>query len=269
MASFNLTSAQKRQFDEDGAVPLHGVFSAEWLALLAEGIEIAMEQPSNFSTEYAKGEEGRFFTDHNMWQRQEAFRRFIFESPAAGIAADLMGAGKANIFDDHLLVKEAGTDKPTFWHHDMPYFPFVGDQICSLWIPLDPVDEPNGAMKFAKGSHRWGKLFHPIKIGIGNEIEGAETFDGPMPDIDADPETYPTVCFDLSPGDCVAFHGRTIHSASGNPRPDRRRRALALRFTGEDIRWHPRPFMPMAFTPPLEDGDPMDCEFFPVVWEAS
>lgn len=263
-----LTDDQKRLYDEDGVVPLYGVFSPELLALLASGVETALAKPSEFSVEYAKEEEeGRFFSDHNMWQREDAFRRFIFDSPAAGIAARLMGAAKANIFDDHLLVKEPGTDKPTFWHHDMPYFPFVGEQVCSLWIPLDPVDEPNGAMKFAKGSHRWGKLFHPIRIGIGKEVEGAERFDGPVPDIDADPATYPTVCFDLAPGDCVAFHGRTLHSAAGNLHPDRRRRALALRFTGDDIRWHPRPFMPMAFEPPLADGDPMDCDFFPVVWE--
>lgn len=253
-------------YREDGAVALRGVFEVEWIELLREGVERAIAAPSQYSTEYAGSDEGRFFTDHNMWRRHDEFRRFIFDSPVAAMAARLMGATKANIFDDHLLVKEAGTDKPTYWHHDMPYFPFVGEQICSLWIPLDPVDEGSGAMRFAVGSHRWGKLFRPIRIGTGVEVEAAESFDGTMPDIDADPDAYPTVCYPLQPGDCVAFHGRTVHSAGGNPRPDQRRRALALRFTGDDIRWHPRPFMPMKYAPDLADGDPMDCDFFPLVW---
>ena len=46
------------------------------------------------------------------------------------------------------------------------------------------------------------------------------------------------------------------------------RRALALRFTGDDVRWQPRPYMPMLFEPGLEDGDPMDCDFFPRVWSS-
>lgn len=267
--SWIVTEEQIGAYEEVGAVPLHGVFDTDWLELLRAGTELALAAPSEFNVEYAKPEEGRFFSDHNMWQRHDEFRRFIFDSPAAEIAAQLMGARRVNVFDDHLLVKEAGTDKPTHWHHDMPYFPFIGDQICSLWIPLDPVDESSGAMRFATGSHRWGKLFRPIRIGHGSEVETAEDFDGPAPDIDGDPETYPTVCYDLAPGDCVAFHGGTLHAAKGNPRPDRRRRALALRFTGDDVRWQPRPYMPMLFQPGLADGDPMDCDFFPRVWTAA
>jgi hypothetical protein len=33
----------------------------------------------------------------------------------------------------------AGTLERTPWHHDQPYYPVDGEQIVSLWMPLDPV----------------------------------------------------------------------------------------------------------------------------------
>jgi len=44
-----------------------------------------------------------------MHRRFEEFRRFLYESPAAAMAAQLMGAHKVNLIDEHLLVKEPGT----------------------------------------------------------------------------------------------------------------------------------------------------------------
>ena len=39
--------------------------------------------------------------------------------------------------------------------------------------------------------------------------------------------------WEVEPGDAVAFHGRTIHGAPGNPYSDRQRRVLSLRWVGE------------------------------------
>ena len=38
-----------------------------------------------------------------------------------------------------MLVKEPGTAARTPWHHDQSYYPVDGDDLCSLWIPVDPV----------------------------------------------------------------------------------------------------------------------------------
>ena len=40
-----------------------------------------------------------------------------------------------------MLVKEPGTAARTPWHHDQSYYPVDGDDLCSLWIPVDPVRE--------------------------------------------------------------------------------------------------------------------------------
>lgn len=262
--TFRIDAETIRTYREDGAAAVRGVFDREWIAVLREGVEAAIAAPGPVAKDYAAEGEGSFFTDHHMFLRFEPFRRFLFDSPAAAIAAALTGSRTICLYDEHLLIKEPGTVNPTYWHHDLPYFRIRGDQICSLWVPLDPVTVETGAMRFVTGSHRWGKYFQPIRIGLGEVAEGAQEFDGPAPDIDADPDRYPTVCYELEPGDCVAFHGLTLHSARGNSSPTARRRAVAYRFTGDDITWQPGAYTPIGLNPPgLVEGGPIECDQFP------
>ena len=264
-----ISDADIRTYREDGAVRLRGVIDTGWLDLLAEGVEQARAAPGRYAKEYATDGRGSFFTDHHLFLRFGSFHRFLFEGPGAAIAAQLTGASRITLYDEHLLLKEPGTETPTYWHHDLPYFNIEGDQICSLWVPLDPVTKETGAMRFAIGSHRWGKLFMPIRIGAGDPVPGYSEdseIAGPVPDIDADPERYPTVCYELDPGDCVAFHGRTLHAAGGNASGKMRRRALSHRFCGDDITWKNRSEAPLVFETTLNDGDPIEREECPRVW---
>jgi len=264
-----LSEDQITTWRTDGVVALRGVVSDVWLDILRDGVDEALAAPSGVSKDYAERGKGRFFTDHFMYRHIGAFRRFLYESPVAAVAAQLMGAGKINLIDEHLLVKEPGTEIPTYWHQDFPYFEVDGNDFCSIWIPLDPATETTGAMKFVKGSHRWGRLFHPIRIGDGNLVEQAEALDGPAPDIDAAPDTYDVALVELEPGDAVAFHGKVLHAATANSSTATRRRALAVRFGGDDITWNPRPYIPsVPDRPDLIAGGPVDSDQYPRLWTA-
>ena len=265
--SYDLTNQQIQAWRDDGVIALRNAFDADWLARLRTGVDAVLKEPSAVSKDYAKSGEGRFFTDHFMHRRFDVFHAFLYESEAAPIAAQLMGSRRINLIDEHLLIKEPGTPTPTYWHHDLPYFEVSGDDFCSLWIPLDPVTEESGAMKFVKGSHRWGKLFHPIRIGEGELVAEAERLDGPAPDIDAEPEKYDIALYELAPGDCLAFHGTALHAATPNLTKDIRRRALSLRFGGDDIAWTPRPYIPsVPDQPDLVEGGPIDSDQYPRIW---
>ena len=112
-------------------------------------------------------------------------------------------------------------------------------------------------------------MFHPIRIGEGNLVEQAEILDGPAPDIDAEPEKYDIELIELDPGDCIAFHGTVLHSATANLSADVRRRALSLRFAGDDITWNPRPYIPsVPDQPDLVEGGPLDSDQYPRIWTA-
>ena len=267
MCSKKLSPDEVRQWREDGVVCLRGVFDQGWMDILGTGFENACRNPSALAKDYAKDGKGSFLTDHGMYRRVEELHNFIFESPVAELAADLMGADTVNLIDDHLLLKEPGTDNSTHWHQDQPYFNFTGEDFVSLWIPIDPVDENNGTMRFVKGSHLWGKQFHPVRIGLGEVVEEAEDFDGLAPDIDGHQDRYDVLSWSLSPGDCFAFHGKMLHAAFANSTVHKRRRAFSLRLTGDDIVWHLNSYAPTETKlPNLVQGGPITCDEYPKIW---
>jgi ectoine hydroxylase-related dioxygenase (phytanoyl-CoA dioxygenase family) len=253
-------------YERDGVVCLRQVFDGAWLDRLAEGVERAMAAPGPHAEEYTPpGSPGRFFGDLDLWQRHEAFRRFVFDSPAAGIAAAVMRSSKVNFFYDQLLVKEPGTRERTPWHQDQPYWAVTGRQVCSVWLPLDPVSRDT-AVEYVRGSHRWGETYLPYHFADGS---GYRDRDLPrLPDIDANRDAYDIVAFEMEAGDCLVFQAMIVHGAPGNASTLRRRRALATRWTGDDARyWRPPGEVAIPTTDPgLAQGDPMECALFPRAW---
>ncbi len=167
-----------------------------------------------------------------------------------------------------MFVKEPSSPEPTPWHQDLPYFPIDGRNVCSVWIALDPANEKSGAMSYALGSHRWGKMFQPVMFGptTADQQMPEESFDGPPPDIEADPRRYPTVTFDLQPVDVVFHHLLTLHKAGPNGSTGARRRVHTIRFPGDGVTWLNRPFSINEFEGERQDGEPLQGADFPVLW---
>ncbi len=256
------------QYARDGAVCVRGAFSQAWLDTLARGVERNMAEPGPLSKEYTPaGSPGRFFGDYCNWRRIPEYQDFLLHSPSARIAGMLMGASKVNLFHEHVLVKEPGTNEKTPWHHDQPYWTVNGTQVCSIWMSLDPVPR-HTAVEFLAGSHAWNRWFRPKRFQDSADHQ-AEDFE-PMIDVEAERAQHRFIGWDLEPGDCVVFHALTLHGAPGTTGSPHRRRAIAGRWTGDDATYvlrrgymspPPQPGAP-------EPGAPMDSETFPVVWRA-
>ncbi len=265
-----IDDATTAAYKEDGVTCLRAAFEPHWLDLLAAGVDREMANPGPIAREYTPpGKAGRFFGSLVMWQRILEFRDFVLHSPAARIAGACMGSDKAVFYHDQLLVKEPGTEEHTPWHHDQPYYFVDGMDVISIWLPLDPVARET-CPEFVAGSHRWGKWFAPrfFKDGAGY-YEGTATPFEPVPDIDAHRDDYTVRSWELAPGDCIVFHGLTLHGAPGNASPRHRRRGYATRWVGDDARFAERPG---EVSPPIEGhglvpGDPLEkSDMFPVVW---
>jgi ectoine hydroxylase-related dioxygenase (phytanoyl-CoA dioxygenase family) len=257
-------------FQRDGAVCLRRVFDPDWLAFVAEDVERDKREPGPMVRRNTPaGNPGEFFVDFQLWTRWEGCRRFVQESPAAAVAAKLLGAKRIAFYHDHLLVKEPGTREKTPWHHDQPYYPVDGEMVGSIWLPLDPVAR-DVCVEYVAGSHRWGRWFAPKYFNqASTKLETDGRFEE-MPDIDAEigEGKHRLLGWDLEPGDCIFFHALTVHGAPGNVSTTRRRRAWATRWLGEDARYGDRPGQ---ISPPIEGhglkaGDPMECATFPLIW---
>ena len=266
-----LTEQEKATYQRDGVVKVSGAFDPKWVDFLRKATTDNMNNPSEMAEEYAKSEKStRFFGDQFIWTRNDDFKKFIFESEAAEIAAELMGANKINMFFDHLLVKEPGSVEPTPWHQDGPYWKIKGEQICSIWFAMDDVTEQSGGVRYVKGSHNTGICYRPQSFSGGGHDEYQDGDMVSMPDIDATVASEDIVCYDLSPGDCLIHHANTIHGAKGNVSSNARRRGYATRWTGDDVVWDPRVGTTDVLRDPgLNFGDPLDSDLFPVVWEKS
>lgn len=261
------TREQCETFDRDGVVCLRGLLNHSWIETLRDAVAEIMATPTQYSRDLANegGKTGSFFQEINVSRRNVVLDRFVHESPIAAAAAGVVKSARIQFFSDQLLVKEPGTSAETPWHQDFPYFPCDGDQIASVWIGLDPVSKVSGAMCFVPGSHRTGQLFAPQNFGNSNMYE-ADPFDGPVPDIDANPVAFPTICYEMEPGDVTIHHARTLHGASGNASAVVRRRGFTVRLAGDDIVFRHRRYMPRGFEI-LDDGAPLTGERYPVLWQ--
>ena len=124
---------QTAAFQRDGAVLVPGLL-ADHVETLCAGVARNMADPGPYAAENLReGETGRFFDDYCNWQRIPEFREVIEGSQIAHVAATLMGSATAQLFHDHVLVKEPGTVKPTPWHQDGPYYFVAGRQTVSFW----------------------------------------------------------------------------------------------------------------------------------------
>jgi len=263
-----VTDAQIAAFRTDGAVHLPGLLDG-WVETIAAGVERNLRDPGPHAAENLKpGESGRFFDDYCNWRRIPEFDAAIRRSPMAQAAAELMESGFAQVFHDHVLIKEPGTTKATPWHQDAPYYFVDGRDTVSLWVALDPVEE--ATLRFVAGSHLWPKLVLPVRWLAETKFYEQEQDYLPVPDPDREPERWRVVEWPMRPGDAVAFHYRTVHGARGNT-TSRRRRAFSVRWVGEDARTVTRPG---RTSPPFEGhgmgpGERLREDWFPVIWRAT
>jgi ectoine hydroxylase-related dioxygenase (phytanoyl-CoA dioxygenase family) len=226
------------------------------------------------------GKAGRYVGDFFVWMRDADFRDFVLQSPLPEIAAGLMGSRRVNLFYDHLLVKEPRTEAHTPWHQDLPYWPVRGADVLSLWVPLDPVGLDNGAVQYVRGSHKCGQMYAPTAFGKDSGFAQIYEKMGlpPFPDMVPILAESDLISWDTDVGDIIVHHPLTFHFAGGNASLTERRRAVAVRYLGDDARYDNRPgtfvekdsirdglFEPIRYS----DGDPFGGKNFPAVWPRS
>jgi ectoine hydroxylase-related dioxygenase (phytanoyl-CoA dioxygenase family) len=268
-----ITAELVAAYRHDGAVCVRQLLSPDEVALLRDGIDANLAQPSPRAKVASRpGDPGFFIEDFCNWQHNEAYRRVIFDSPLAAAAAALTGSRTIRLYHDHMLTKEPGTRAPTPWHQDQPYYNIEGLLNCSMWIAVDPVRR-HSTLEFVAGSHR-GPWLMPRTFMDNQAKWFPEGSLADLPDIDAmrrSSNDAPRILgWQIEPGDVVCFHMLALHAAGGVD-GDRRRRVFSVRFIGDDIRHAPRRWATSPEFPGLADalpaGAPMQHALFPLLWE--
>ncbi len=265
-----VTAADVEAFERDGVVCLRQVFDADWCRLLHAAAMEAMESGRGRVREpqLAAGK-GRFYSSVYQSDQDPCFARLRDLSPAPAVAAQLMRADTIRFYYDQLFIKAPGTSAPTPWHNDLPFWPFRGNDLISLWIALTPVSRATSGVQYVAGSHRWNRMYRAVTPDYDPRFMDESMAvcpdygDGTHPDVTV-------LSWDMQPGDVLCHHPLTVHGAAGNASSTQWRVGLSIRYLGSDVQWDPRPrTMALRKTPTVGPGEfPADDEALPVVWTA-
>jgi ectoine hydroxylase-related dioxygenase (phytanoyl-CoA dioxygenase family) len=256
-------------FRRDGVVLVRDALSPEWIERMRVAVDAEVETPAVVDLSAMAGAvddgvapRGQFRAGTDHWVVNPEFLVFARDTPIPAIVAELLGSERVWLYEDSVLVKDPATRERTVFHQDLAYFHLDGDQVCTVWIPLDPVDAGNGAVRYVRGSHHDRTAFRPNLFVTTESLPGTEGVDVP------DHGDHPAlVHFDTAPGDIVVHHARTIHGAFANSSPDRARRALSIRYAGDDAHFRRKPGAPQKpHHAPLVDGDVLSEPACPRVW---
>ena len=276
------TPEEIETFRSDGVVVLRSVFGPEWIELLDAGLTAHAGAPTTRARVWDRDDQGRtMFWDSMAWQGRPEYRRFVFESPAAELAATLLGSRRVHFYFDAVFVRSPGSQFQTPWHQDEPYWSVEGHDTCTIWMPLVPVRARN-ALSFVPGSHLTGSVFDQPDFGVLNpdakpDVDRSDfsaIADADIPDIDADRDAFGVVSWDMEPGDCVVFNSRILHGGSGLLDPDDALRVFTSKWLGDDVRIAFRAegmdpdFSEIMRRHGLDHGDRPGTALLPQVWSA-
>ena len=267
-------------YHRDGVLLLKGLFDKDWIELLNKGLDLNCKSPTERSRIWDKDDEGHtMFYDTLAWRQIEEYKKFIFDSPAAQICGQLMKVKTVNYFFDAVFVRSPGTKFETPWHQDEPYWSIEGYDACTLWMPLVPVKEKN-CLSFVPGSHLYKSVFNQKNFGEitghpKDQVDFSKVADQEFPDINANPERFGVVNWEMQPGDCIAFNGRTMHGGSGKLDNESNLRVFTTKWLGDDARIKFRnygmdpDFSSLMIKKGLKSGDLPDTDMYPQIWPKS
>ncbi len=255
------------KYRRDGVVLLRNVLTSQTTTELEFAVEQNMKSPGPWANEYAgNSHQGRFFDDYVNWSRFDAYKTHALSGALPQIALELMQTSSGRFFHEHVLVKEPGNNQVTPWHNDDPYYGIDSIDNVSLWVPLDPIPEKI-ALRAIAGSHRWGKKFIPRKFVDQSPYVASASDYEPLPDSQELDVVDNIESFVAMPGDVVAFHFRTLHSAPATTNYEGRRRVVSFRYVDKNAVWATRPW---RTSPPLDahslrPGDLLVDDRFPLI----
>lgn len=266
--SYQVDSDSVKKFANDGAILIPNLIDENWIERLRAAIDRDITQPGPFYHGYDI-DGGYFHGNMRLWESDDDFRDYCCSSVLPKVSADLLGVDAVQLYYDQLFVKEAGTDAPTGWHNDQPYWPIRGQQIMSFWLALDTVNQDSGRLEFIKGSHRRNNWYQPKPFAPGGTAYEINPDYTEMPDIDNSREQYEFLSWDMKPGDVIAFHALTVHGGPANKSANRRR-GYTVRYCGPGMTYYEGPGTSHFLNDQsLKHGDVIKGERYPVVWQAN
>jgi ectoine hydroxylase-related dioxygenase (phytanoyl-CoA dioxygenase family) len=274
-----ITEKDVVSFEKDGVIKIKGFIPVNQVGELDRAITPYLAR-SKLLNKLISGD-SLFFSKPNVWKTDPYFLQFVQQPMFIDLAIKLLRSNRINLLQDVIFVKSANSRQKFAWHHDLIYAPIHGKMVVSFWMATKTVTLHHGGIQFIKGSHRWTENFGPppslapiskvFPQYWRKYLPGKKSNLSPRAVEDSDRYSKDAiVSFDLEQGDLLAFHGEIQHRSGPNWADKIDRKGYTIRYTGDDIKYHPHPDTGIAFqlwNPKLDAGEKMGGPLFPLLYE--
>lgn len=208
-----LTKEQINRFKEDGFLILKK-FAPN--SICEEILEKAKKHLEKKITPIESEQEYTQVTNKNVivrrlrqvYHREEVFKNWMTNENIKPILTQLLQDEPILTLAHHnsIMTKMPKESSRTYWHQDRRYWNFENDDLISVWLSLDDEFLKNGVLEFIKGSHK-----------IEFSKEQFDTNTNFKDDVLQNQELIKQKTHtNLSKGDVVLFHCKTLHHANKN-----------------------------------------------------
>ena len=175
----------------------------------------------------------------NIHKCDNEFKRLATQEAIGEMVARLSGwEHGARLAQDQVWAKPPGSP-PLVFHRDSPYFMFTPNDVVTVWIALDDMDQELGPLEYVRGSHMWGdgrvgSSSSFFQSDSKNLLYSAAAREG-IEDAESCLEIISLA--GLSAGGLSIHHGKTWHGSGKNASNDRPRRGLGLHFVPAEVKF--------------------------------
>ncbi len=208
-----LTQTQINKFNKDGFIVLKNFTDAHLCDEILCKAKVHLDNktaPIESEQEYLRNSDSNVTLRRlrQVYGREEIFKRWMTNHEIRDILKILLDDMPVLVLAHHnsIMTKMPMISSRTFWHQDARYWSYENDNLISVWLALGDEYLENGLLEFIPGSHKM--TFEK------NQFDEHSNF------IDENPKNkkliQTRVHIDLSKGDVVLFHCKTLHHASKN-----------------------------------------------------
>lgn len=264
---YRLSSEQVEFYRENGYLPGIRILTEEQADKLCEELANLFNPDHDgrdlwyeYHTNESADPNTVLFHSLGAWRLRPGFHDVLWH-PAFTVAASQLLEGAVRFWHDQLFCKPAKHGGVVAWHQDYSYWTRTQPMAhLTCWIGLDDSTRENGCVHYVPGSHRWDLL--PI-TGLAGDMEAIEQV--------LSPEQWKIfqkpVAVELKRGECTFHHPLMIHGSFEN-RVDRPRRATVINTFRDGVKSDSDEPL-LAGVPVVERGQPMQGQFFPLLYDPS
>ncbi|KAL7498329.1 hypothetical protein ACHAWT_007657 [Skeletonema menzelii] len=173
----------------------------------------------------------------NIHKCDNEFQKLATQEAIGEMVAKLAGwEHGARLAQDQVWAKTPGSP-PLVFHRDSPYFMFTPDDVVTVWIALDDMDQELGPLEYVRGSHLWGDG----RVGSSSSFFQSDSRNLLYSAAAREGIENAESCLEiislggLSAGGLSIHHGKTWHGSGRNASADRPRRGLGLHFVPAEV----------------------------------